>query len=146
MGARSAERFNRMYIENPSRNLLGGKELVMPRRSDIKKANVILDRDLAALFYNSIKSRRFSEEARIAIRRFVDLYNNSPEYLAQRMESRISSLYAARSRGFSKRFAVEFPKEDLIKLSEALQYLHNRNFQLSRQELIYIALTDLRKG
>lgn len=118
----------------------------MPRRDDIKKANVILDRELAVLFDDSIKSRRFSEEARTAIRRFINLYNNSPEYLAQRIESCISSLYAARSRGFSRRFTVEFPKEDLRELSEALQYLHNRNFQLSRYEFIYIALTDLKKG
>lgn len=118
----------------------------MPRRNDIKKANVILDKELAVLFDDSIKSRRFSEEARIAIRRFIDLYNNSPEYLAQKVESCIHSLYAARSRGFSKRFAVEFPKKDLLKLSEALQYLHKRNFQLSQHEFIYVALRDLRKG
>ncbi len=135
-----------MCIENPGCNLIGGKELTMPRRNDIKKANVILDRELAALFNDSIKSRRFSEEARIAIRRFIDLYNNSPEYLAQKVESCIHSLHAARSQGFSKRFAVEFPKEDLLKLSEALQYLHKRNFQLSQHEFIYVALRDLRKG
>jgi len=114
----------------------------MPRRHDIKKANVILDKELAVLFADSVKSRRFSEEARLAIRRFIDLYNDSPEYLAQKMESCTSSLYAARSRGFSKRFAVEFPKEDLLRLSEALQYLHKRNFQLSQRELIYVALAD----
>ncbi len=118
----------------------------MPRRNDIKKANVILDRELAVLFDDSIKSRGFSEEARIAIRRFIDIYNNSPEYLVQKVESNIDSLCAARSRGFSKRFAVEFPKEDLLKLSEALQYLHEHNFQLPQYEFIYVALRDLRKG
>lgn len=118
----------------------------MARRNDIKKANVILDRELAVLFYDSIKSRKFSEEARTAIQRFIDLYNSSPKYLATKVESCVPSLHALKSQGFAKRFAVEFPKEDFLRFSEALQYLQKHNFQLSQREFIYLALRDLRKG
>ena len=118
----------------------------MPRRDDIKKANVILDRDLAASVDDSIKAHKFSEEARHAIHRLIKLYNSSPEHLAQKVGSYSARLYRARSVGFTKRLAVEFPKEDLARLAEALKHLQSRDLKLSQQEFIYIAIIDFKKG
>lgn len=114
----------------------------MPRRDDIKKANVLLDRELTESLAIAIGTRKFSDEARLAVRELVDLYNHSPERFVKKVDSMSSVLSKARTNGFTKRFAVEFSKETILKLQESLEHLNRRDIKLSQQEYIYVALAN----
>lgn len=114
----------------------------MPRREDIKKANVILDRSLSDSLDAVIKSRNFSNIARDTVKRFISSFGESPEESMKRMRQHLPAVQEVRDQGFSKRFAVEFPLDDLSKVAKAQQYLRRNGLELSQQELIFIILIE----
>lgn len=112
----------------------------MPRREDIKRVNVRLDRKLEESLYDKIKSRAFSAEARIAVKKLTDLYRMSPSKLKEEMFRLRSDIVGIKKSDDFKRLVVEFPKEDVVKLNEATKYLHENGIEVRQNELIYGAL------
>jgi len=114
----------------------------MARREDLKRFDITLSKSLYQSSREAIVSRSFSLKLRLAAKRLVDAFGDSPESVTKRVRQRLPELKKATGNSFTKRMTIEFPVGDLSKVDQATEYFRKQGLKLSRRNVLKFALLE----
>ncbi|MBA7587209.1 hypothetical protein ES708_29227 [subsurface metagenome] len=108
----------------------------------LKKLDIRLDESLYKSWEEAMAHRGFSLKVRLAVKRLIDSFGNSPEGVTERVRRRLTELAKETRKPLIKRLTIEFQVEDIYKVDQANEYFRGQGINLSRQDIIKFALLE----